>query len=51
MVEVSLFAVGMLILLLTIGVPLPFCFGGVLMIMTYVGDISMKGNMMWGVGQ
>ncbi|CAM3908830.1 Sialic acid TRAP transporter permease protein SiaT [Vibrio aerogenes CECT 7868] len=51
MVEVALLAVGALVLLLTIGVPLPFCFGGALMIMTYVGDISMKGNMMWGVGQ
>ncbi|GAB3516419.1 TRAP transporter large permease [Photobacterium alginatilyticum] len=51
MVEVALFAVGALVLLLTIGVPLPFCFGGALMIMTYVGDVSMKGNMMWGAGQ
>ncbi|MFZ6044061.1 TRAP transporter large permease subunit, partial [Vibrio natriegens] len=24
---------------------------GALMIMTYFGDISMKGNMMWGTGQ
>ncbi|MEJ2766562.1 TRAP transporter large permease [Photobacterium sp. MCCC 1A19761] len=51
MVEVALFAVGALVLLLTIGVPLPFCFGGALMIMTYLGDMSMKGNMMWGTGQ
>jgi tripartite ATP-independent transporter DctM subunit len=51
MVEVALLAVGALVLLLTIGVPLPFCFGGALMVMTYVGDMSMKGNMMWGLGQ
>lgn len=51
MVEVALLAVGALVLLLTIGVPLPFCFGGALMVMTYVGDMSMKGNMMWGLYQ
>lgn len=51
MIEVALLAVGVLVIFLTLGVPLPFCFGGALMTMTYVGDMSMKGNIMWGAGQ
>lgn len=51
MVEVALLAVAVLVILLTFGVPLPFCFGGALMVMSFVGDMSMKGNMMWGAGQ
>ncbi|WP_024372932.1 TRAP transporter large permease subunit, partial [Vibrio natriegens] len=51
MVEVALLAVSVLVVLLTFGVPLPFCFGGALMVMSFVGDMSMKGNMMWGAGQ
>ncbi|MGR5143758.1 TRAP transporter large permease [Photobacterium sp. DNB23_23_1] len=51
MVEIALLAVVVLVLLLTLGVPLPFCFGGALIVMTYVGDMSMIGNVMWGTGQ
>ncbi|MEZ8745882.1 TRAP transporter large permease [Vibrio sp. 10N.286.49.E1] len=51
MIEVALLAVAVLVILLTIGVPLPFCFGGALMVMSIASDMSMKGNMMWGAGQ
>jgi len=51
MVEVALLAIGVLVLLLTLGVPLPFCFGSALMVMSLVGGVTMKGNMLWGFGQ
>jgi tripartite ATP-independent transporter DctM subunit len=51
MVEVALLAVGVLVLLLTLGVPLPYCFGAGLMVMYYAGDAIMKGNMLWGFQQ
>jgi tripartite ATP-independent transporter DctM subunit len=51
MVEIALMAVGVLVLLLTLGVPLPYCFGGGLMVMYFVGDVTMKGNMLWGFQQ
>lgn len=51
MVEVTLLAVGVLVLFLTLGVPLPFCFGGALMVMYFVGDVIMKGNILWGFQQ
>jgi C4-dicarboxylate transporter DctM subunit len=51
MFEVALLAVAVLVILLTVGVPLPFCFGGALMVMSIGGGLSMKGNMMWGAGQ
>ena len=51
MVEIALMAVGALVLLLTLGVPLPYCFGGGLMVMYFVGDVTMKGNMLWGFQQ
>ncbi|MDP5350026.1 MAG: TRAP transporter large permease subunit, partial [Paracoccaceae bacterium] len=51
MVEVALLAVGLLVLLLTLGVPLPWCFGGAIMVMYFVGDVIMKGNILWGVQQ
>ena len=41
MVEVALLAVGLLVLLLTLGVPLPWCFGGAIMVMYFVGDVIM----------
>lgn len=40
-----------LVVLLTLGVPLPFCFGGGLMFMSIVGGATMKGMMLWGLGQ
>lgn len=51
MVEVALLAVGALVGLLTLGVPLPYCFGAGLMVMSIVGGVTMKGNMMWGFQQ
>lgn len=51
MVEVALLAIAVLILLLTLGIPLPYCFGGALMVMYFVGDTIMKGNMLWGFQQ
>jgi len=51
MVEIALLAVGVLILCLTLGVPLPWCFGASLMVMYYVGDAIMRGNMLWGFQQ
>jgi len=37
--------------LLTIGVPLPFCFGGALLFMTFFAKTSMKGLLIWGFSQ
>lgn len=51
MVEIALLSVVVLIILLTLGVPLPWCFGGALMVMYFVGDTIMKGNILWGVQQ
>ncbi|AQS47221.1 C4-dicarboxylate ABC transporter permease [Thioclava sp. JM3] len=51
MVEVALLAVAALVILLTLGVPLPYCFGGALMVMYFVGDVIMKGNVLWGMQQ
>lgn len=51
MVEVTLLAIAALVLLLTLGVPLPYCFGGALMVMYFVGDVIMKGNILWGMQQ
>jgi tripartite ATP-independent transporter DctM subunit len=46
-----IFTLVIVISLLTMGVPLPFCFGGGLMFMATVGDVTMKGMMMWGLNQ
>ncbi len=51
MIEVALLAIGVLVLTLTLGVPLPYCFGGALMVMYFIGDVTMKGMMLWGVQQ
>lgn len=51
MIEVALLSVLVLVILLTLGVPLPYCFGAALMVMSLVGGTTMKGNMLWGVGQ
>ena len=51
MVEIALLAVLVLVVLLTLGVPLPYCFGGGLMVMYFLGDVVMKGNMLWGFQQ
>lgn len=51
MVEIALLGFVVLILLLTLGVPLPYCFGAGLMVMTIIGDATMKGMMVWGFNQ
>ncbi|MCO4759835.1 MAG: TRAP transporter large permease subunit, partial [Oceanospirillaceae bacterium] len=51
MVEVALMSVAVLVILLTLGIPLPYCFGGGLMVMYFLGDVVMKGNMLWGFQQ
>lgn len=51
MVEIALLSVVVLVLLLTLGVPLPWCFGGAIMFLYFVGDASMRGMVLWGVQQ
>jgi tripartite ATP-independent transporter DctM subunit len=51
MVEIALLSVAVLVFFLTLGIPLPYCFGAALMVMNLVGDVTMKGNILWGVQQ
>lgn len=51
MIEVALFAIAVLVLFLTLGVPLPYCFGGALMVMYFAGDVTMDGMIVWGFQQ
>lgn len=51
MIEIALLAIAVLVLTLTIGVPLPYCFGAALMVMYFVGEVTMKGMVLWGVQQ
>ncbi len=46
-VTVSLISLGILVLMLSFGVPLPYCFGGALMNMVFLGGGTMKGTMVW----
>lgn len=50
-VTISLIALAILVTLLSFGVPLPYCFGGALMTMTFFGGATMKGTMVWGFTQ
>ncbi len=50
-VTISLIAMAVLVVLLSLGVPLPYCFGGALMTMTVLGGATMKGTMVWGFTQ
>lgn len=51
MVEIAIIAFGVLVLLLTLGVPLPYCFGAGLIVMTVIGEATMRGMMLWGFSQ
>ena len=51
MIEIALLAIALLVITLTLGVPLPYCFGSALMVMYFLGDVTMKGMMLWGVQQ
>ncbi|MFN2353773.1 MAG: TRAP transporter large permease [Desulfopila sp.] len=50
-VTISLIALGVLVVLLSFGVPLPYCFGGALMTMCLFGGATMQGTMVWGYNQ
>jgi len=50
-VTVSLIALAALVFMLSFGVPLPYCFGGGLMVMYFLGGATMKGTMLWGFNQ
>ena len=50
-VTVSLMSLGILVVMLSFGVPLPYCFGGALMNMVFLGGATMKGTMVWGFTQ
>ncbi|MBM9606432.1 TRAP transporter large permease [Desulfopila inferna] len=50
-VTLSLISLGVLVVLLSFGVPLPFCFGGALMVMCTLGGGTMRGTMVWGFTQ
>ena len=39
----------LLIVLLMLSVPLPYCFGGALMFMALAGNVSMKSMMLWDI--
>jgi tripartite ATP-independent transporter DctM subunit len=51
MIEIALLAIAILVITLTLGVPLPYCFGAALMVMYFIGDVTMKGMMLWGFQQ
>ncbi len=41
----------LLIVLLMLSIPLPYCFGGALMFMAVFGNVSMKSMMLWAYSQ
>lgn len=51
MIEIALIAIAALVVTLSFGVPLPWCFGAALMVMYYLGDVTMKGMVLWGFQQ
>lgn len=51
MMEIALLAIGVLVATLTVGVPLPWCFGAALMVMYFIGGVTMKGMVLWGFQQ
>ncbi len=50
-VTISLISLAVLVVMLSFGVALPYCFGGALMSMTMLGGATMKGTMVWGFSQ
>ncbi|MDY4033091.1 MAG: TRAP transporter large permease [Pyramidobacter sp.] len=50
-VTLSIISLLILMILLSLGVPIAFCFSGALLFMVTFGGISMKGMMMWGLQQ
>lgn len=51
LVTVVLIAIGLLVFLLMMSVPLPYCFGGALMFMGLFGNVSVKSLFVWSFGQ
>lgn len=51
MMTVVLLAVILLVFLLMLSVPLPYCFGGALMFMSVFGGVAMKSMFLWGTNQ
>lgn len=51
MVEIAFLAIAVLVVTLSLGVPLPWCFGAALMVMFFIGDVTMKGMVLWGMQQ
>ena len=51
MMTVVFFDVVLLVVLLLLSVPLPFCFGGALLFMALFMDVSMKSLMVWDFNQ
>ena len=51
MIEIALLAIALLVITLTLGVPLPYCFESALMVMYFLGGVTMKGMVLWGVQQ
>jgi C4-dicarboxylate transporter, DctM subunit len=51
MMTVVFFDVVLLVILLLLSVPLPFCFGGALLFMALFMEINMKSLMVWGFNQ
>ncbi len=50
-VTISMMAMGILVMMLSFGVPLPYCFGGALMTMVFLDAGTMHGTMVWGYTQ
>ena len=51
MIEIAYLAIAILVVTLSLGVPLPWCFGAALMVMYFLGDVTMKGMVLWGFSQ
>lgn len=50
-VMLAVVSLAVLMLFLSFGVPIVFCFSGALAFMSIVGGVTMKGMMMWGLQQ
>ena len=51
MVTTSIISLAILMGLLSLGIPIAFCVSGSLMYMSIVGEVTMKGMMLWGLQQ
>lgn len=51
MLEEAILSLVVLVGMLTLGAPLPFCFGGALMYMCMFTPVSMKGMLLWSLQQ